>query len=799
MHKRILCFIGLTALGVVLGLIPVNSFVYAEHHAWHEDFEGLNLGEINGQGNWSFASEGNERNVSEVVDTEAKNGQRSLFLRHNDAPRRSLVRHVLYSPGEDITDQEMSFWFRKGSMGVGQGTSIVVRSFSPSVANICHFIIFEGNVFLNNGAISTDEREIPVGTYSQDIWTQLNFKITPTECQASMNDEPLQSVERLGDAADEDPFHILIISADPRSFYIDDIVPTESTDPFEKENQLAEKFKPILYFHEDEKYRPQEIKVALETGDLLKDGVLQESAPLDENDLALSTNSDYKLDLLGDIFINESPETGETYENTTYVHIVEDENRIALQYWFFYYFNDWDGAVLGADLTHEGDWEMIQLIFPENKTVQEIVEQDIPPSEAVYSAHLGGYKAEWNNVEKESDRPVVYVAHGSHANQFQPGFCDLSVPLVLTPGNTDKASNHILLNSIKPSQPIIDPVDNTEFNWLLFGGKWGVDANSPTNPAHQELFNINKWSDPFRWITDPLTQSHIIRWTNFYHKHCDGDFDGIWNNVDTSPDDPSDDFDAPGPFGRDTKGTITERGDREFKIRDSEVGGAHFEVSPGNEFATIELNGFFCVPRSTITFKPDEDTTRGIATCLSSEVSVEEGEVEFGASHNGLEVVATVAPKQTVHYDIVDDQLQIETSGEGEIPLTVNGKPTTVQAGETFSVQEVQLDIKPGSGNNPINCKAKGSGVIPVAILTTGDFDATTIDHTTVLFEGASELHAKRHEEDVDKDGDMDLIFHFRQNETALCESEQTTATLTGKTFSGDLFIGTDVIDMKNN
>jgi hypothetical protein len=43
----------------------------------------------------------------------------------------------------------------------------------------------------------------------------------------------------------------------------------------------------------------------------------------------------------------------------TYAHVIgeepEDGSRgIALQYWYFYYFND-------ADNTHEGDWEMIQL------------------------------------------------------------------------------------------------------------------------------------------------------------------------------------------------------------------------------------------------------------------------------------------------------------------------------------------------------------------------------------------------------------------------------------------------------
>ncbi|HSM04009.1 MAG TPA: hypothetical protein VK858_05285 [Longimicrobiales bacterium] len=36
------------------------------------------------------------------------------------------------------------------------------------------------------------------------------------------------------------------------------------------------------------------------------------------------------------------------------------------------------------------------------------------------------------------------------------------------------------------------------------------------------------------------------------------------------------------------------------------------------------------------------------------------------------------------------------------------------------------------------------NGVITVAVLTTPDFDATTIAHTTLVFEGASETHVDR-------------------------------------------------------
>ena len=50
--------------------------------------------------------------------------------------------------------------------------------------------------------------------------------------------------------------------------------------------------------------------------------------------------------------------------------------------------------------------------------------------------------------------------------------------------------------------------------------------------------------------------------------------------------------------------------------------------------------------------------------------------------------------------------------------------------------QVVQIDIKPGSANNPINLGSKG--VIAVAIFTTDDFDATQVDASTILFAGAT-------------------------------------------------------------
>jgi hypothetical protein len=106
-------------------------------------------------------------------------------------------------------------------------------------------------------------------------------------------------------------------------------------------------------------------------------------------------------------------------------------------------------------------------------------------------------------------------------------------------------------------------------------------------------------------------------------------------------------------------------------------------------------------------------------------------------------------------------------------------------------VLEVDIDIKPGSDPNSINLKSKG--VAPVAVLTTDDFDASDVDPVTVEFAGASPLRWAM--EDVDGDGDEDLLFHFKTQELDL-DVTSTEATLTGATFGGQPIQGTDTVNI---
>lgn len=68
----------------------------------------------------------------------------------------------------------------------------------------------------------------------------------------------------------------------------------------------------------------------------------------------------------------------------------------------------------------------------------------------------------------------------------------------------------------------------------------------------------------------------------------------------------------------------------------------------------------------------------------------------------------------------------------------------------------VTIDIKPGSYPNSINLGSNGN--VPVAIFSTEDFDATTVDPLTITLAGAEVRirgrgDSSRYYQDVDGDG----------------------------------------------
>jgi len=165
--------------------------------------------------------------------------------------------------------------------------------------------------------------------------------------------------------------------------------------------------------------------------------------------------------------------------NRVYGRAVEVNGRLWLQYWLWYFYNDYQLA-LGFG-THEGDWEMIQLRI-----------HDDSPDVAVYAQHRHGEKRNWEDVEKldgSPDTPVVYVARGSHASYFEDGFHQTEAWYDVADGK--RKAPRLTLEIVRPG----------EHDWMLWPGRWGdtmprkpgvdLDQASPTGPGTKK-----SWRNP---------------------------------------------------------------------------------------------------------------------------------------------------------------------------------------------------------------------------------------------------------------------------------------------------------------
>lgn len=138
--------------------------------------------------------------------------------------------------------------------------------------------------------------------------------------------------------------------------------------------------------------------------------------------------------------------------------------------------------------------------------------------------------------------------------------------------------------------------------------------------------------------------------------------------------------------------------------------------------------------------------------------------------------------------------LEINQTGDwndccGPIDVT---RPLYIVESNNSAEIKVDINIAPANPENPVNPRSKGK--VRLAILSSNDFDATTVDTNSVLFGPNEAAPVSSTFRDVNRDGDQDLLLKFNIPDTGIACGD-TDATLTGETFSGLVFYGTDTIE----
>ena len=110
-------------------------------------------------------------------------------------------------------------------------------------------------------------------------------------------------------------------------------------------------------------------------------------------------------------------------------------------------------------------------------------------------------------------------------------------------------------------------------------------------------------------------------------------------------------------------------------------------------------------------------------------------------------------------------------------------------------INNVSIDVKPGSDTNPVNCKSKG--VTPIAILMDeASLLAIDVDGLTLNGVAVTEKHGKVHLEDEDGDGVTDFgVVHILTQE--VCNAPNVANGSVEVTLSDGSFEGTDTILVK--
>ena len=168
--------------------------------------------------------------------------------------------------------------------------------------------------------------------------------------------------------------------------------------------------------------------------------------------------------------------------------------------------------------------------------------------------------------------------------------------------------------------------------------------------------------------------------------------------------------------------------------------------------------------------------------------------------YDGEELVQVTSNGRNEHYININDLNQLAWIGYGSHTNQWGSPASDVFLANRIEPIDVFIDIKPGSDPNCFN--NNGTGVIPVAILGSSDFDVLQVDAATVQLASlqvkavgkSNKLLASY--EDVNGDGFLDMVAKI-EDEDGVFEIGEVDAILTGSLlldFNSMPFKGSDAI-----
>jgi hypothetical protein len=194
---------------------------------------------------------------------------------------------------------------------------------------------------------------------------------------------------------------------------------------WETKNEIAQRWAPVVHFHEDELFFPTQGEVMQRFHGFLdreadlrtwlgsfnngRDGYLLLLA-----DFTGSGSTNYEDAALMYSFLREADQA----RDTVYANVLRTTGgHVVVQYWFIYMYNfvlDETGREV-PQLAHEGDREFMQLVFEDEQSAI-----GGEPLTVAYSQHYYGvvtpYEPGGPPFHVDSGRPSVFVALGSHAS-----------------------------------------------------------------------------------------------------------------------------------------------------------------------------------------------------------------------------------------------------------------------------------------------------------------------------------------------------------------------------------------------